>query len=165
MKKVILSFCVVLLAVMAVAQAKITLVDKINPTDEVFMDMAVTAAQKSVSQQGKPEGAVIILNGAWRATGLPTAGKTVEEAAFAKSRLNSLKNATVYTVNQPTVAALNALNAAGVEAVYFANPADDVIAAGIFTAEDYDTAALDTAFVQAPLRQVPYAPAAALLKK
>ena len=34
------------------AQVNITLVDKVNPTDEMFIDMAVTAAQTSVDDGG-----------------------------------------------------------------------------------------------------------------
>lgn len=166
MKKLTLLLAMlVMAATMVRAQVAITKVDKISPTDEVFMDMAVTAASTAQQQGLKPCGAVVILNGAWRSTGLPAAGKTAEEAAIDKSRRTRLTNATIYTVNQPTSAAINAINRSGADAVYYVNPADDVIAAGVYTAGDYDPAAIDSSVPQVPVRQITYAPARKYVNK
>lgn len=165
MKKI---FCAVLSAVLAVAvfaQVNITKVDKVKPTDEMFMEMAVTAAQKAIADGLKPAGAVVILNGAWRSTGLPVDGVTPEENAIAKSRRTKLNGGSIYTINQPTTAALNAIMASGADAVYFVNSADEVIAAGIYTAEDYDPAGIDESLTPVPTYQIIYAPATALIKK
>lgn len=164
MRKLLTTAAAGLLCVIALAQTNITKVDKISPTDEVFMDMAVTAAQTAKGQGLKPCGAVVILNGAWRSTGMPAAGKTAEAAAIDKSRRTRLTNGTIYTINQPTSEAVNAINASGAEAVYFVNPAEAVIAAGIYTAADYDPAKIDTTLVAVPMHQLIYAPASALLK-
>lgn len=163
MKKII----VLLLAAMAVftSQAiEITKVDKATPTDEIFMDMAVSAAKKSLASNNIPSGAVIILNGAWRSAGTPEGGKTPEAMAVSKSRLSTLRNAVVYTVNEPTVEALNLLNSLGVEAVYFANPRDAVIAAGIYPSSAYDESAIDKSLKQAPVYLIVFPEATALLK-
>ena len=85
------------LAMPVAAQVSITKVDKIAPTDMVYMDMAVEAAKTNVKQGGTPFGAVIILNGAFRSSGRANAEGTAEANAYAKSRLTSLKNAKVYT--------------------------------------------------------------------
>lgn len=143
---------------------EITIVDKVKPTDEMFMDMAVTAAKKSVASNTGASGAVIILNGAWRATGTPEGDKTAEKVAYEKSRLTNLKNAIVFTVNEPTTDTVNQLNKLGVEAIYFANPRDVVVAAGIYPAEAYDDAALDTSVNQAPVYRLAFPEAAALIK-
>lgn len=165
MKKII----TLLLAVVAIAFTSnavvITTVDKVKPTDEMFMDMAVTAAKKSAASMGVPSGAVIILNGAWRATGVPDAKQTAEEVAVSKSRLSKLNNATVFTVNEPTTAVINLLNSLGVDAIYFANPRDVVVAAGIYPASAYDDNAVDTSVKQAPVYHLPFAEAGTLLKK
>lgn len=165
MKRIVLALAAVVMAVASFAQVKITTVDKVNPTDEIFMEMAVTAAQKAVSDGLKPAGAVVILNGAWRSTGLPADGVTPEENAIAKSRRTKLNGATIYTVNQPTTAALNAIMAAGADAVYFVNGANEVVAAGIYTADDYADDSLDTTLAPVPTYQMDYAPAAALLAR
>lgn len=154
-----------LLAAAAVAQINISKTEKATPGEEVFMDMAVTAAETAVGQ-GKPAcGAVVILNGAWRAAGMADAGKTAEENAIAKSRLRSLQTASIYTVNQPTTQALNAIMKAGAAAVYFVNSAADVIEAGICTAADYDESKLDPSLTPVPLHQLDYAPARKLVGK
>ncbi len=165
MKKIIGIIAAGLLATAALAQTTITKVDKISPTDEVFMDMAVTAA-KTASEQGlKPCGAVVILNGAWRSTGMPSDTQTAEEAAIAKSRRTKLTNASIYTINQPTSEAINAIRRAGAEEIFFVNPAAEVIAAGIYPAEAYDEAKLDTTLAPVPMQQMDYAPASKLIKK
>ena len=148
------------------AQVNITLVDKVNPTDEMFIDMAVTAAQTSVDDGGMACGAVVILNGAWRSTGRATASQTAEEAAIAKSRLKSLDNATIYTVNEPTTAALNAIAKAGGTKVVFANSRSDVMRAGLYSESDYDSAALaDGVAEQVEMVQLLYHPASTLISK
>ena len=166
MKKLLVFFLIAVIGLGIKAQAiEITKVDKVMPADEMFMDMAVTAAKKSVASQTGASGAVIILNGAWRATGTPEGDKTAEESAFAKSRLSKLDNAIVYTINEPVTAVVNFLNSLGVEAIYFANPRQVVIAAGIYPASAYDDEAIDTALRQAPLYWLPFDDAADLIAK
>lgn len=164
MKKFLCAMAALAFTIASFAQVNITKVDKVKPTDEMFMEMAVTAAQKAVADGLKPGGAVVILNGAWRSTGLPAAGTTPEENAISKARTTKLGNAKIFTINQPTTAALNAIMAAGVEAVYFVNAADQVVAAGIFTEEDYDPAGLNGELAPVPTYQMDYAPAAKMLK-
>lgn len=164
MKKFLCAIAAIAISVASFAQVNITKVDKVQPTDEIFMEMAVTAAQKAVADGLKPAGAVVILNGAWRSTGLPADGVTPEENAIAKSRRTKLNGATIFTVNQPTTAALNAIMASEADAVYFVNASGDVIAAGIYTEADYDPAGLDESLTPVPTFQMTYAPAAALLK-
>lgn len=165
MKKLLGILAVALIGAAAVAQTAITKVDKIKPTDGVYMDMAVTAAETAVSQGLKPCGAVVILNGAWRSTGMPSQSKTAEENAIAKSRRTKLTNAAIYTINQPTSEAVNAIRRAGAEEVIFVNSAEDVIAAGIYPAEAYDVALIDTTLAEVPMHQIDYAPATKLIKK
>ncbi len=155
MNRLILSAIAALLSLAAAAQVSISTVDKASPNDEVYMDMAVTAAETARDQGLKPCGAVVILNGAWRSTGMPSGGTTAEQAAIDKSRRKSLAGATIYTVNQPTAAALEAIAASGADAVYFVNPAADVVAAGIYTGADYE----GEAPASLPLRRMDYAPA------
>lgn len=164
MKKILTAIAVMALSISSFAQVNITKVDKVQPNDEIFMEMAVTAAQKAVADGQKPGGAVVILNGAWRATGLPGAGTTPEENAISKSRTTKLSGAKIYTINQPTTAALNAIMAAGVDAVYFVNAANEVVAAGIFTNEDYSPEALDQSLTPVATYQMNYAPAVDLIK-
>lgn len=142
----------------ASAQAVITNVDKIQPNEQVFMDMAVSAAKTSVADDGLPCGAVVILNGAWRSTGMPSNEQSAEQVAINKSRSKSLANAQIYTVVQPTSAACKAIAAAGTGAVYFAVPAADAIAAGIYKASDYEGG--DDSV---KMTQVPYSDADALV--
>lgn len=165
MKKILILLFVLTVSFASVRAIDITRVEKVQPTDEMFMDMAVTAAKKSVASNSVPSGAVIILNGAWRATGSPENGKTAEEVAVSKSRLAKLTNATVYTVNEPSTATVNMLNSLGVTAIYFAIPRDVVVAAGIYPASAYDDGALATDVKQAPMYLLPFAEAEALVKK
>lgn len=154
--RTLLACAVLALAVSAAsAQVQITKVDKIQPTDEVFMDMAVTAAKTSVGDQGLPCGAVVILNGAWRSAGMQTNEVTAEQAAINKSRLSKLANASIYTVVQPVAKACEAIAKSGADAVYFTIPAADAIAAGIYPADAYEGA--DKAGVK--LVQIPFAEA------
>lgn len=147
-KTLILCAAAAMAAPMAGAQVQITKVDKIQPNEEVFMDMAVSAAKTSVADNGLPCGAVVILNGAWRSTGMPSNEISAEQTAINKARTKSLGNAAVYTVVQPTAAACKAIAESGVGAVYFAIPADKAIAAGIYPASAYEGADAPTRFVQ-----------------
>lgn len=166
MKRIILLIAATLsLTLSSIAGVPITKVDKVEPTDAIFMDMAVTAAKKSISEKGKPCGAVIILNKAWRSTGIPTADKTAELVAFEKSRRQTLKNAVIYTVNEPTTDTYITLCEAGVEAIYFANPREAVIAAGIYPASAYDDSKISPDLIQAPLNCMTDPEAASLIKK
>jgi tRNA(Arg) A34 adenosine deaminase TadA len=167
MKKLffIAAVLVTLLCGTALAGVPITKVDKVEPNDEMFMDMATTAARKSIADGGLPCGAVVILNGAWRSTGTAAEGGTsAEENAIAKSRRQSLKNATIYTVNEPTTAAYNTICRYGVDAVYFVNSRDKVVAKGIYPASAYDDNQIDSTLTLVPLNQINYADAADLLK-
>jgi tRNA(Arg) A34 adenosine deaminase TadA len=167
MKKLVL-IAAILVAVLcgtALAGVPITKVDKVEPTDEMFMDMATTAARKSVADGGLPCGAVVILNGAWRSTGTAAEGGTsAEENAIAKSRRQSLHNASIYTVNEPTTAAYNTICRYGVDAVYFVNARKDVVARGIYPASAYDDSKIDTTLTQVKMIQLKYADAADILK-
>lgn len=166
MKRILLSLVAVISFTLAsIAEVPITKVDKIEPTDEIFMDMAVTAASKSVSSNGKPNGAVIIVNGAWRSTGIPTADKTAEEVAIEKSRLTDFRNASIYTVNEPTAKAYELLCKSGIGAIYFANPAADAVKAGAYPADAYNTEAISEEIKIVPMQQIPYDEAAKLLVK
>lgn len=165
MKKILFILATLLCLGATAKTVVITNVDKVQPTDEMFMDMAVTAAKKSAASNNVPSGAVIILNGAWRATGIPENGKTAEEVAVSKSRLTKLKNASVYTVNQPTSEVINMLSELGVDAIYFANGKEAVIAAGIYPASAYDEELINADIKQAPVMRLPLTDAAALLKK
>ena len=165
MKKILCAFAALTLSIACFAQVNITKVDKVKPNDEMFMDMAVQAAKKSVADGKAANGAVVILNGAWRSTGLPTATETPEENAISKSRRNSLSGATIYTVNAPTSKAINAINASGADAVYFVNPSADVVAAGIYTDADYNPELIVETDNPVPVFQIYYAPAVELLKK
>jgi deoxycytidylate deaminase len=166
MKKLLLLAAVIVtvLCGTALAGVPITTVDKVEPTDEMFMDMATTAARKSIADGGLPCGAVVILNGAWRSTGTAADTLTAEENAIAKSRRQSLKNAVIYTINEPTVKAYNTICRYGVDAVYFVNSRQDVIAKGIYTEADYDDSQIDSTLTLVPLKQVSYNDAAQLLK-
>lgn len=154
--KQILSTIVMLLAfVLPVAAA--------DNHDDMYMDMAVVTAKKAVRNGNKPTGAVIILNGVWRAEGTAKGDTSAELVAFSNSRLTDLHNAKVYTVNEPTTETYNALVNAGVEGIVFANPRDAVIAAGIYPASAYDDSKAVAGGVK-PVR-LNYPDAEALLKK
>ncbi len=165
MKKILTFVAAAAVSAFAFAQVDITKVDKVAPSDEIFMDMAVTAAQQAVASGLQPGGAVVILNGAWKATGTPSETATPEENAITKSRRTNLAGASIYTVNQPTTAALNAIMRAGADVVFFVNPAPDAVAAGVYPAEAYDPAGLDATLTPVPVMQLEYAPAKNLLKK
>lgn len=165
MKRIIATLALVIaLAANAVAGLPITKVDKVEPTQEIFMDMAVTAASASKAKKGLPCGAVIILNNAWRSTGKAADGITAEQDAVAKARLSSLANAVVFTVNEPITEAYNDLCHFGAEAIYFVNPREKVIAAGIYPASAYDDSKIDSTVKAVPMTQMSFADAEALIK-
>lgn len=164
MKKIILTLIMAVLALGVNAGVEITKVDKVSPTDEMFLDMAVTAARKSKSSGQKPLGAVIILNGAWRSTGLPAAGATPEQAAYEKSRRTTLNNATVYTLAEPTTEAYNLLCRLGADGVVFVIDRAGAVAAGLYPADAYDDSKIDATLAPVPMKQMPYADADALIK-
>lgn len=165
MKTIASLAAIVSLALTALAAEPITKTDKITPTDEVFMEMAVTAANTAASRGLAPCGAVVILNGAWRSTGMPSDGTTAEEAAIAASRRKSLANARIYTVNQPTSEAVNAIRRSGADAVYFVNGAKEVTDAGIYPPEAYSEALLDTTLAPVPMYRMDYEAARQLIVK
>lgn len=164
MKKIALLLMAAICSVGAFAQVNITKVDKVQPTDEIFMEMAVTAAQKAVADGLKPAGAVVILNGAWKGTGLPSEGSTPEENAIARTGRSNLSGAKIYTVNEPTAAALNAIMKAGVSAVYFVNSSAAAVSAGVNSADEYNSDLLNSDLTPVAVYQLTYAPAADLLK-
>lgn len=168
MKKLIISLTLAVAAaapMTATAEIPITKVDKIEPTDMVFMDMATGAAEASVKQKGAPDGAVIILNGAFRSSGRPSASETAIASAVAKSRLKSLKNATVYVVNEPVTSDYIALCRLGADAICFVNGRDAVIAAGIVPASEYDDSKIPADLKQVPLRAIEFPEAQKLVGK
>lgn len=126
-----------------VSAVDIVVVDNVTSNDRMFMDMAISAANKSAADKGPLSGAVIILDGMWRSTGVPTAELTAEEVAYKRSRLQSLDNAVVFTLNEPTSAVVNMLNGLNVGAIYFVNGRNDVVAAGIYPASAYDDTIID----------------------
>ena len=138
--------------------------DKVTPIDEIWMDMAVTVARVNVEEGGIPCGSVVVFNGKLQSTGQATEKATSVETAIATSRLTTLENAIIYTVNEPTAEAYNAICRAGANAVYFVNPKDAVIAAGVQPADAYDEAKLDESLVQVPMQQMDYDDASELLK-
>ncbi|MDE7426274.1 MAG: hypothetical protein K2M79_00545 [Muribaculaceae bacterium] len=156
MKKFILTlFGALMCASAATAQIEITKVDAFNGSEAAFMDMAVTAAESSVVDGGVADGAVIILNGAWHATGKPANGKSSIEVALSKARKKNLKEAVIYSVAQPTTAAGKALAEAAVKEVVFLIPAERVVANGIYKQEDYTHAETDSEETSAvPARNV-----------
>lgn len=166
MKKTIrLAFLMLFVACGLVAHADypISKVDRVQPNDMIFMDMAVGAARSSVAKKGKPCGAVLILNGAFNATGMPSATKSAEEDAISKGR-GKMSNAVLYTVNEPTSAAYIAICVSGVGKVVFANPKDAVIASGVATAADYEEVALPEGVKATPMVCIDFTDAATLLK-
>lgn len=138
--------------------------DKITPVDEIWMDMAVTVATVNVEEGGIPCGSVVVFNGKLQSSGQATEKATSIETAIATSKLRTLENAVIYTVNEPTAEAYNAVCKAKADAVYFVNPKEKVIAAGVQPAEAYDESKLDATLVQVPVKQMDYEDAAALLK-
>lgn len=167
MKKTIISAAAaIVIAVPAIiAQAVITKVDRIAPTDQVYMDMATEAAKSAKQADGRADGAVVILNNAFHSSGKASSGNSAVQNALGKARVSSLQNAKVYTVNEPTTEDLNALSRRKAQAVYFVNSREDVVKAGIHPAEAYDDAKIDTTVAQTPMHQMVYVPASQLIGK
>lgn len=165
MKKslLILSLLIAMIAGTATALT-ITKVDKVNPNDDEWIDMALTAAKSNVDEGGKPCGAVVILNGALRSVGRANATATAEEVAISTARRKKLSNAIIYTVNEPTTEAYNAICRSGAEAVIFVNSREDVVAKGVYPAEAYNDAQADTTLTQVPMSQISYPEAVTFLK-
>ncbi len=164
MKIIKVLVCALALMAMTAVQAQ-TAVDPVaqfHPEDGVFMDIAVDMAQASLDKGGQPGGTAIILNGAFHSAGN---GSQPEIAALQKAHALSLNNAVVYTINEPVTAAWVALSQRGVTQIYFVNSRDEVVAAGIFTAADYDESALPQDGAMTPKSKVAYPTASALIKK
>lgn len=165
MKKLAL-FAIALMAIVgtAIAALPITKVDRVNPTDEIFMEMALDEAKKNVETGGLPCGAAIVKSNRMISVGQSTEKATAEEAAIAMSKKKSLNFATIYTINEPTTAAYNAICKSGADAVVFVNSREDVIAAGVYPADAYNDALIDSSLTQVPMNQVENREATALLK-
>lgn len=167
MKKILLSAAaaLVIAAPAIIAQAVITKVDKIAPTDQVYMDMATEAAKSAKKAGKKADGAVVILNNAFHSSGKPSGDTSAVQDAIGKARVASLENAKIYTVNEPTTEALNAISRRKAQAVYFVNSREDVVKAGIYPAEAYDDSKIDTTVTQVPMHQMAYDAASKLIGK
>jgi hypothetical protein len=109
---------------------------KVTIHDELWMDMAVTVAKDGMKECGIPCGTVIVLNGALKCVGEPTNKATSVETAIAMSRMASLENAVIYTINEPTIEAYNMICRFGADAVYFVNPKEKVIAGAMVSIKD-----------------------------
>lgn len=166
MKKIFITFITLftLITGTAIAGLPITKVDRVNPTDEIFIDMALSAAKSNVEQGGLPCGAVVILNGALRSSGKATATATAEENAIVSSRKKKLNMATIFTINEPTTEAYNAICRSGADAVVFVNSREDVIAKGVYPAEAYNDALIDSTLTKVPLHQMDFRDASTFLK-
>lgn len=138
--------------------------DKISPIDAIWMDMAVGIARDNVNEGGIPCGSVIVFNGALKSVGTATEKATSIETAIATSKLATLENAVIYTVNEPTSEAYNAICRAGADAVYFVNSKKDVIDAKIQSAKAYDESKLDSSLRQVTVIKMEFPDAAELLK-
>lgn len=165
MKRLLISLSVAVAAIFASVTAKsevpITLVDKITPTDMIFMDMATEAAKASIARKGAPQGVVIILNNAFKASGK---GAAAVEQAYKKSGLTTLNGASVYAVNQPSTEDFIFLSQVGVKTIYFVNGKDKVIAAGILPASAYADSEIPASVKPAELKAIEYPDAQALVK-
>lgn len=137
---------------------------KAGPTDAMFLDMATTAASASKARKGKPCGAVVIVNKVWKATGTPLAAMSAEEDAIKKTRMASLGGAVIYTVNEPTTDAYNAICRSGAEKVVFVNPREVVVETGIYPASAYDDSRIDASLKPVPMVQVPFKEAEAVIR-
>ncbi len=153
-------FCVV----GATAGVTITKVDKVDPTADIFMDMAVTAAKKAVAEGHAPCGAVIILNNARRSTGTPSANATAEENAIAKSRRKTMSNSTIFTTVEPTTEVYNMICRLGADAIYFVVGREEAVAKGIYPASAYDDSKIDETLTPVHMNQMSFAEAESMVK-
>lgn len=167
MKKSLLSAAaaIVIAAPAIIAQAVITKVDRIAPTDQIYMDMATEAAKEAKKAGEKADGAVVILNNAFHSSGKPSGNTSAAQNAIGKARVTSLENAKIYTVNEPTTETLNAMSRRKAQAVYFVNSREDVVKAGIYPAEAYDDSKIDTTVTQVPMHRMAYEAASELIGK
>lgn len=149
----------------AAAVLPISKVGMIMPDDMVYIDMATSAAKSAVSAGEKADGAVIIKNSAPVATAGATAGSTAVNNAIDKAGAASLKDAVIYTVNQPQITDLVNISKSGVKTIYFVNGADRVIAAGVYLAGAYDETAIPAGLTITPMIQLEYPDAQKLLDK
>lgn len=166
MKKIFVLAVILAVAALGAVHAGIPIsqVDKAEPSNELFMDMACTAAAAELNNGGKPCGTVIILNGAWKSAGTATATQTAEQVALEKSGKTNLENAIVYTVNEPTTEAYNEICRYAPDAVYFVNPRDAVVAAGVYPASAYDDSKVNPEYKPVPMYRMDYEDAEDLLK-
>ena len=105
-----------------------------------------------------------MLNGRLQSSGQATEKATSVETAIAMSKMKTLRNAKIYTVNEPTIEAYNAACKAKVDAIYFVNPKEKVIAAGVQPVEAYDESKIDSTLTAIPVIQMDYEDAVMLLK-
>lgn len=161
--KIIAAFLLAIIAQSSAhAQSEVPARDAFDPSvDGVFLDIAVDMA-KAATAQGEPAGGTaIILNGAFHSAGK---GSQPEIDALNKAHARQLGNAVAYTVNEPCNKAWIALSQRGVSRVVYANPAAEVIAAGIYTAADYDPAAIPQDGYMTPKQHANHPAAAAMIK-
>lgn len=165
MKKSLLSAAaaIAIAAPAIIAQAVITKVDRIAPTDQIYMDMATEAAKAAKKAGEKADGAVVILNNAFHSSGKPSGNTSAAQNAIGKARVTSLENAKIYSVNEPTTEAINAMSRRKAQAVYFVNSREEVVKAGIYPAEAYDDSKIDTTVTQVPMHQMAYDTASELI--
>lgn len=166
MKKKLYIFAALLATIFSVsfnasAVLPISKVGMIMPDDMVYIDMATSAAKSAVASGDKADGAVIIKNSA----PVATAGATAVSNAIDKAGVAALKDAVIYTVNQPQITDLVTLSKSGAKTIYFVNGADRVVAAGIYPAEAYDETAIPAGHTITPMIQLEYPDAQKLLDK
>lgn len=165
MKKLSLFF-IAMIAVFgsAIAALPITKVDRVNPTDDLFMEMAIDEAKKSVADGGLPCGAAIIQNNRMLSVGQATEKATAEEAAIALSRKKKLSFATIYTINEPITEAYIAICRTGAESIVFVNDRDAVIDKGVYPAEAYNDSLIDSTVTKIPMHKISSSDAEKLLQ-
>ncbi|MDE6308700.1 MAG: hypothetical protein K2L93_01695 [Muribaculaceae bacterium] len=161
-KSLIIAAITALLPLAAGAQASGNAYTQSDPADAAFMDMAVEMAQMAVEQGDAPGGTAIILNGAFHAVGH---GATPELDALRNAHSASLANAAVYTVNEPTTEAWVEMSKRGVSQIYYANPREDVIEAGIYRVSDYDDSAIPADVTLTSKKELAHSGAAALIER
>ncbi len=166
MKPYVAIIAALLLAIIASsaaqAQTEVSARNAFDPASEgVFLDIAVDMAKAAAAKSEPAGGTAIILNGAFHSAGK---GSQPEIDALDKAHARQLDNAVVYTVNEPCNQAWIAMSQRGVSRVVYVNPASEVIAAGIYTAADYDPAAIPQDGYMTPKQHIDYPAAAAIIK-
>lgn len=167
MKKLLALATLVALFAVSTLQAAVPIskVDKVAPTDEIFMDMACKAAAKALAEGKAPCGAVIILNNAFRSAGTPSGDATAEENAIAKSRRQTLSNSTIFTIVEPTTEVYNTICRLGADGVFFVIDREEAVAKGIYPASAYDDSKVDESLAPVKMSQMPFADAQTLVNK